>query len=1300
MEKRAPTMEVDKQLREIRNSLLDLTMRNRALNFRPTRARTIRVIDEIPAEVYDYLVLKERAMEFRARPAGITTESLEADEAERLDDETASLLWRMPTSELAERHTDRFLQTPLESAALQQRLFKVSQQARTILNEQGYTALHLILGFLEWTDETPTPTARRAPLILIPVELERTRAGAAFKLRWTKEDLRTNISLQARLLEQSVRLPDFEMTDDKVGVDWYLESVVLAVSGKRGWRVVTDIYLDFISFTKFVLYKDLDPAAWPDRSPPAHHPLVRAILSPGGLEKFGAAAHVSDDALPAHSLYTVLDADSSQAEVIEAARRGANLVVEGPPGTGKSQTIVNLIAELMASGKTILFVSEKAAALQVVKERINKIGLGDFCLELHSRKANKREVLMELEATVYRQPPLASPAPGDDNEYETLKAELNNYACALRAPCGRIPLSVFALYCLRERARRHFTAVGRAMPRVKLAGVEDCDQQQWLDALMKLAALGQMLAAIRPLATHPWRGCDPDAVMPSDEYEVALLIKRCRANLEHLLTCLQKLTAICAMQPIANVEQTAGALSAAKLIVVTQSTSHRVMLNQAWKNPGEPVKALIAELQQTQRELEEAAGVYRAHALDEDIAGLLAEYQYLSTKRLRFFLPRYHRLRRAVAGLYRGTPPLAPQLITNLRHLADTLRRRNYLQRGSSEGSALFGPLWQGEQSDVGALREFAEWVFAVRRCIGDNVFADEVTDLIEAGVAGAEIEQAAASVSDAVMRFKQAREALNQRLRIADEEVFSARTDLVTFSAFAEQLDIWQSEIARLQRWAQYRALVRDLMKTIATPLLESIAGDQIDPEDVVECFKGNFADDLLRTAFATRPELAGFVGDLHESKMDRFSELGCRLIQANRQRLAEKLYAARPQLLGGASPSSEAGMLLGEFARKRRLMPIRKLMLHAGALVQRFKPCFMMSPLSVAQFLDPAGVRFDVVVFDEASQVKIEDALGALLRASQCIVLGDTRQLPPTSFFDSLIESGDGGEADAQARISDVESLLHQCKMIFDVRSLHWHYRSQHESLIAVSNQEFYNNRLVIHPSPEQRPEWLGLHFVHLPETVYALSASLQITATARSADESRHAPVKTRLLEEAVALYQTCSSLTIPVYGELHDQPVERLAEAVTQVVAVEGPVHLEEAIRRIRSLWGVKRAGQRIQQAINRAVYFAELNGGVQRRGAFLWPTTEHEVAVRRRQGDPPPRIDLICDEEIAAAVRLVLKHQFATIFDDLVIRCLRLFGIQGMSGLAATRIRSIVMRMIESGQVQRRADGRIRLTSGL
>ncbi len=192
-------------------------------------------------------------------------------------------------------------------------------------------------------------------------------------------------------------LPEFEEADEKEDIDRYFNKVRKAIKDRNGWDVVEDIVLDFFSFTKFVMYKDLDPTAWPKGMSPADHPLIRTLLGDGSPESDGGGFNEKDiDAkLSSHDVFHVMDADPSQIAAVEDIKAGRNLVVEGPPGTGKSQTITNVIAELLVAEKSVLFVSEKMAALEVVKNRLDKCGLGDFCLELHSRKAKKREVLQE-----------------------------------------------------------------------------------------------------------------------------------------------------------------------------------------------------------------------------------------------------------------------------------------------------------------------------------------------------------------------------------------------------------------------------------------------------------------------------------------------------------------------------------------------------------------------------------------------------------------------------------------------------------------------------------------------------------------------------------------------------------------------------------------------------------------------------------------------------------------------------------------------------------------------------------------
>ncbi|MBU4547542.1 MAG: DUF3320 domain-containing protein, partial [Euryarchaeota archaeon] len=275
--------------------------------------------------------------------------------------------------------------------------------------------------------------------------------------------------------------------------------------------------------------------------------------------------------------------------------------------------------------------------------------------------------------------------------------------------------------------------------------------------------------------------------------------------------------------------------------------------------------------------------------------------------------------------------------------------------------------------------------------------------------------------------------------------------------------------------------------MKTRAAAFIPSVESGQIKLEDVESAMEGNLADSLLGMAFKELSILYTFIGDLHQGRIKEFQELDSRIIELNRKRLFHKLNQEMPLVFGGAAPNSQASILSGELTRKRGHLPLRKLLSKAGGLIKQIKPCFMMSPLSIAQYLDPTTSRmqFDVVIFDEASQVKPEDALGAFLRAKTAVVMGDTNQLPPTSFFDQMISSEE--ETEEIATAADMESILHLCKRSFQVKMLRWHYRSRHESLIAVSNKEFYDNHLLVYPSPCHESEELGLKREYHPETVY---------------------------------------------------------------------------------------------------------------------------------------------------------------------------------------------------------------------
>ena len=1626
--------QVSKQLEAARQKLLDLTMRNRLLNFRPTKARTIRGIDGIPKEIYDILILKEGSIGFRPKPRDPENtrnvrnvnkeeqtfpeepddpdypedpeEDVSANPAE-VEENSRFLELPIPEVESTDYHSGHSLQTLLEQDRLQRRLFSISQQAQSIFEEQGYTVLYLAMGFLEWAESQSAGQLRRAPLILIPVELKRIKVGASFKLHWTGEDILTNISLQAKILDQRISLPDFEMPDDPAYIDKYLRDVKKSVSHIPKWRVETDISLDFFSFTKFVMYKDLDPDAWPKGMTPETHPLIQALLNPSSSSSLshqndrGFSEDEIDKKLSVRDLYHVMDADPSQIAVIEDVKAGRNLVVEGPPGTGKSQTITNTIAELMAKGKSVLFVSEKMAALEVVKSRLDGTCLGDFCLELHSRKSNKKEVLKDL----YRAISSSSLEPASLEEkfdrLETLKSDLNGYAQALNDQLGKLErTSPFTLFGTKETANQHFAKAGRSMPRVNFPNPEKCDQKEWSTAKSKLQDLTGILPLVRPVNRHPWRGCKPGTVLPSDEEDIGRLISEYKDAVRNIDTAIDHLIRVCAIQRPTTLEELQQAIIAAKVMAVSEPVDRNVLLNQEWNKPSEQAERLIQKVEALQNQLSAMTSQFQPKALDQDIASLLEEYKILSARFFRFFNFRYRYLKREISTLYKAPPHRsATKIIADLEQLADCLRIRSEIRGEEQTGQAFFGSHWRAEESDPSMLRDFAAWIINFRRQLLGRAITEQAVDIVSAGISREQAEKAAEEAAEAAKRLINQGDLLFKCIGGNCEAIFGTKADKVPFSALLSQLDLWKAELPRLRQWAQFIALRDDCLKTVANPVIAAIESDSLEPEDIIPCFEGNFADDLLRCAFAERPCLARFGGDLHEHRIKNFMELDRELITRNHRRLAYKLYQEQQQvrrcISGGASPESEAGILLKEFSRKRGHMPIRKLMVKAGSLIQKIKPCFMMSPLSIAQFLDPLTVRFDVIIFDEASQVKPEDALGALLRGNQLVVMGDTRQLPPTSFFDHMVDPIEDEEQESVCSVVGMESILHQCKLSFHTKTLRWHYRSRHESLIAVSNQEFYDNRLLIYPSPIDRAEHLGLQFTHLPDAVYdrgrssvnrkeakavaeaslehyrrspdkslgvgtfgirqqqavleeielqihlhpemedffkssrkehffvknletiqgderdvifisigfgfddsgrlnrnfgplnqeggerrlnvlisrsrercvvfsnfrakdlpldatlpfglralhvflkyAETRDLHSSAVATGADTDspfedavydflrnhgyevrkqvgcagfrvdlaivdpqspgryllgiecdgakyHSSPVArdrdrlrqqileelgwciyrvwstdwyrnrsdsernlldaieearkgnltpmsmgTRALQEQptyrvgqvphsiregakslepstiardldnkaagykVPDYKVCSSLGITVGGNLHDQPQSQLAKAIAKVVEVEGPVHFDEVVRRIRTLWGLKRTGQRITDALSKAALLAERDGKIRRHDDFLWQATDCAVPVRRRCGDPPVKIELICDEEITEAIKLVLKQQFDTPPHELSIQASRLLGFQVTHDETLQRIETIINTLLNNGELQKRLNGMI------
>ena len=1081
--------QVCRQLQLARKDLLDVGLRNNLLNFR-TRSKAggkllpkrVQVVDEIPAEVFRILVTQGRKMTFLPREEPETKVEAAPPVAPNEAAEAAEAL---------ERHTDRRLQTLLQLDRLQDELLDIHRAARTLIEEQGVNSLFLALGALTWFEADASSEPRVAPLILVPVAVERSTAKERFQLAFTGDEITRNYSLEAMLAEDfAVKLPVFG--EDDLDVNAYLAAVGDAVAAERRWSVdASAMHLAFFSFSKFLMYRDLDPEVWPENARPEGNDVIGQLLGPSGFRQQPSPIgdeDFLDPLLDPTQVHHVLDADSSQAVVIADAVSGRNLVVQGPPGTGKSQTITNLIAEAVGAGKRVLFVSEKMAALDVVKRRLDNVGLGDLTLELHSNKTSKKVLLDELKRTMELVRPSQLLDEAGVAALVAARDRLNRYADLVNTPMGLSGISLHDAIGLLLRYRQS------VFPGALDLKLEPGALLSWsrADIERKRALLNDLTAWVArngPPLEHPFWGSRKLVHLPTDEPPIRAALEAASKRLEFLLGALQPMAAGLGLPLPQTLGEAARFLRAVGRAADAPDLSGLNPADDGWTRQGDELMAAIEAGARSTGLLGQAGASLKPQAWQADVSAARDAVARYGKRWWRVLSGAYRASQRSLRELAAGAPERDPDrqlalLDTILQVQAD----RKLLGARHRLASGLFGARWDGEPRDWTALMRVAGWVRALQASVtGGELPAWALTQLPPRANAAPFAPQA----RQALESLEAARSDLTRLRGLLDLDEaarFGEGGHLITqgLRSLQKLLGVWLQRLPELQAAARLNQLSGQLAGeglaialslARSQPALAGRLGDQLHVDWL-------FA--LVRSTYEANPELAGFDGTDHDALVKRFRELDKLVLKFHRSRLAQMHWERLPK----GDASGQLGALRHQFELKSRHMAVRQLMARAGNAIQALKPVMMMSPLSIANFLPPGALDFDLVIFDEASQVRPADALGALLRGRQAVVVGDSKQLGPTNFFERVLSGEDDDEDDnaEESATADIESVLG----LFTARAcpqrmLTWHYRSRHQSLIAVSNKLFYGNKLVIFPSPNDGQGRYGVFYHHLPGTIY---------------------------------------------------------------------------------------------------------------------------------------------------------------------------------------------------------------------
>ena len=934
------------------------------------------------------------------------------------------------------------LRTYLDEKSLQETVNRLIRKNKEANEESGAKILYLALGFLKWFEKA-NGECHYAPLILQPVTLKRSKGGKGYAVAINEEDISLNDTLLEYLKEEfNIDIRGLSGMIQGLKIAEILAMIRMETVQMRGWEVYDEAYIATFSFARYQMWNDLRS----NIEEFSKNSIVRALLDNSFVALKDDKVFEEDSARPETTL-TPLPADASQWNAIALSQTGTSFVLHGPPGTGKSQTITNIIANALYEGKTVLFVAEKQAALSVVKKRLDGLGLGDFSLELHSNKANKTDVLQKLTATL-------SLAQGIEHVNLTdkagsifnLKNDLNEPLIALHKK-RRLGVSIYEaiLTCLKYKNSPDIMNIESSfydgLTKEKIAEYE----QMMVQAAAAAKECGGVYKS--PFANvnlTEYNITVRDSVYCAAEVLIAE-IKHLKNYVALFLDLYRQKISTFTRKKLDAIYEIASILSSGVLNKYFKENEEEfytffnanrrldVCLDKYFTTQSKWID-VAKEYVELGKWLEEGGSDYKGNKYVKSVVKKLEKTSILPMPDEEIFI----RLQN-VYDIYQA-----------MDRIKTSTKLAQYFTRAF--GKVEFFETRRHFMSQLYHLHDLCKSVFM-------DYNPDSFNSMCIRASSGYS-SPALVGLMRCIESFNAAEESFStvtnaDKSKIYQEDVLEYNTSKA--SALIENIDM-------LAPWCMYKKTAEALIQSGLTFMTDALENGAVTSENIIGSFEKNIYKNYLQTNIPLDPVLSKFSAGVLEEKaeslrvtLDEFSRL-------TKDAIYEKLISRLPT-------ASTEGALSLEVANFNRLskanlrgMGLRKLFEETPELMQRIAPCMLMSPMTVSQYLQPQNGLFDLVIFDEASQIPTAEAISSLARAKTAIIVGDPKQLPPNTFFHTHYVDEENLENE------DMESFLDDCLAInLPQRHLTWHYRSKHESLIAFSNVAYYDNRLCTFPSPD---------------------------------------------------------------------------------------------------------------------------------------------------------------------------------------------------------------------------------------
>ena len=1046
--------------------LLDLSLRNSLLNFRVTK-NSIQLFVNSLHDLEDALSDGE---EFQIMPKPQDVENSLRDNKiyESISQES---IWDTLIKSEFKSHRIR---TYLDEAALSASVLSLYRSAKTSMEENGANTLYLAMGFLKWFESDASEKAHYAPLVLIPVDIIRKSAQRGYVIRQRDEEPQFNVTLLEMLRADFgmaiAGLDPLPLDEHGVDIKMAFHIIRQSVMNRPRWDVEELAFMGIFSFTQFIMWNDIRNRA----DDLKRNKVVKSLIS-GKMTwepdiSFPAPETLDDTVAPA-DLAVPISADSSQLAAIYAAGQGRSFVLHGPPGTGKSQTITNIIANALYQGKSVLFVAEKMAALSVVEKRLNAIGIGDFCLELHSNKARKKDVLDKLEKALNVGRFKAPQRYRDEADaILTLRRELNAVVRELHLPRQ----FGFSLYEAISRAEQHEPFPDcMDFSDEQISKLTPQQYSRWKELCDMLSAAGISCGGVHGHALREYKN---QRYSQSERAEIESRLGEYRTALSALEAIEQKVIAALGLGScsgaIRNYAQHE-ALSelCSRLANAAGRIPANVLIFKDLPFCEDKIIALCASGRRRDTIKRELSAVFSEHFFEFDAQTALLQWKQSATS---WFLPKMVGESKIVNSV---------KLCALNKNSYDKSKTQKYLELVSEYQKSktavndnadllnnLFGVIFDNGNCDWSLIENITALAANLQKLL--KRIASDINSQNSA------INSLSASLDENFDNFITANKTDWNKVAGYMKELSELESALSTqfenpfgqwheepdwISAMSERASRWSLNLGGLRDYCGYLQVKSELDSEGLQTVHAALENASVKEDELAGAFIKSLSKKCAAHTIDSTSALNSFRGYLFSQKIEKFKALNKQFEILTRQELAARLSAQIPVLSTGVSDSSEIGILQRAIKSGGRMMPVRRLFECIPNLLRKLSPCMLMSPISVAQYLDPKYPAFDLIVFDEASQLPTSKAVGAIARGNELIVVGDPKQLPPTSFFASNQADEDNFEKE------DLESVLDDC-LALTMPQMHllWHYRSKHESLIAFSNRKYYENKLFTFPSP----------------------------------------------------------------------------------------------------------------------------------------------------------------------------------------------------------------------------------------